>query len=302
MLLGLLFLFIGQLAGSTVVPIATKIGLQFTSPLLFVFLRFLFASILFFPFFVFSKRKKLGFSDYKNIMILALLLFFNVSLFTVGIQFTTVLMSQILYGATPIVVGILAQIFLHETLTKEKIIGLAIALSGMCFLFYQSATQQEHLTFGTPLGNVIIIGAMLGYSGWVLYSRALQTSQKYTSSQLSFFTFIFIALYMLFMLPIDKYLSSSHMFVFSNYSLLYSILVGFGSVILYFFIQLGIKYTNAFTASLFQYIGPFLTGIFSTIILHEKVTSSLFFGGILIIGGVFYATSFNYVMRLIKKV
>src|SRR5258706_13420951 len=102
MLFGFLALLFGQLTGSTVVPIATKLGMQYSLPISFLTLRFLAATILFSPLFIFSKKIKLRFSDYKKLALLSGFLFINVGFFTVCIKFTTVIMSQIFYTLTPI--------------------------------------------------------------------------------------------------------------------------------------------------------------------------------------------------------
>src|SRR5579885_2168328 len=103
MFLGLFSLLLGQLAGSTIVPIFTKIGLSFSTPLVFVCLRFVIASILFAPFFFFGEKSMLSKRDYRNFFILAGLLFGNVTLFSIAVQYTTVLMTQILYTTTPVI-------------------------------------------------------------------------------------------------------------------------------------------------------------------------------------------------------
>ncbi len=301
MLSGILALFIGAFSGSGFVPVVTKVGLQFAAPLVFVFFRFLFATLLFLPFLLFSHNKKLTKKDYTKFLILALLLFVNVTFFTIGVKYTTVIMSQMLYLPTPIVVVILAHFFLQERITKQKIVGLFIALCGVLFLLYQSAANQAVITFGTPLGNSIIIIAMLGYSGWVLYSRSLAKSQKYTTYQMTFYTFLFIALYLLVLLPFQKNLVPSQIMWTDPKGVIFAILVASISIIQYFFLQIGIKKTNAFTASLFQYVEPIFAGMVSIPLLHEKITVQFIIGGIIIFAGVFYATTFSYVKRYFSK-
>jgi len=54
--------------------------------------------------------------------------------------------------------------------------------------------------------------------------------------------------------------------------------VGAGSLIQYLFLQIGVKKTNAFTASLFQYIAPFIAATATIPLLHERVTFHLIIG------------------------
>jgi drug/metabolite transporter (DMT)-like permease len=73
------------------------------------------------------------------------------------------------------------------------------------------------------------------------------------------------------------------------------------SVIQYFFLQLGIKKTSAFTASMFQYVGPVFAGLISVPLLHEKPSMLFLIGGLIIIFGVFYATTFDNLLKYLKK-
>ncbi len=295
MLGGIIATLIGAFSGSGIVPNITKIGLQFSAPLVFVFFRFLFATIIFLPFVIFSKKTKLFKKDYMRLSILALFLFVNVTFFTIGVNLTTVIMSQLLYLPTPIVVSILGHFFLHEKLNKHKITGLFIALCGVLFLVYQSITKQgEVLTFGTPLGNSIIIIAMFGYSGWVLYSRALSKKQVYSSYQTTFFTFLFISIYLLVFMPFQQMFVPSHNSFIVPKGILLATFVAAASAVQYFFLQIGIKKTSAFSASMFQYVGPVFAGLISVPLLHEKPSVLFLAGGLIIVSGVFYATTFDY--------
>jgi len=293
---GLAALFIGQFSGSVIVPVVTKLGLKEFPALPFVFFRFVLSFILFIPIFLFQKNKKISLQQLIHIFILSFFLFLNVGLFTVGVQFTTVVMTQILYSATPIVVGIIGHFFLKEKITKQKVIGLFIALTGVGFLFYQSFEKQAHLTFGSPLGNILILIAMLGYSGYVIYSRILIKTSKYSSYQITFFTFLFTSILFSLMLPFSHVFSSTQMHI-TLLSMMSIVGVAIGTNILYFFIQVGIQRTNAFTASLFQYLAPFLAGIVSVPVFGERITFTLILGGFFIIAGVFYATSYDYVKK-----
>jgi len=79
-------------------------------------------------------------------------------------------------------------------------------------------------------------------------------------------------------------------------------LVGIGSVAQYVALQVGVKRTNAFIASLFQYVAPFIATSAAIPLLGEKVTWELVVGGILILLGVFIATTFGQVKEYIKHI
>ena len=301
MLGGILAILIGAFSGSGVVPSLTKVGVHFSAPLVFVFFRFLFATIIFSPFVIFSSKTKFFKKDYSRLLVLAFFLFVNVTFFTIGVSLTTVLMSQLLYLPTPIVVSILGHFFLHEKLNMHKIIGLIIALGGILFLLYQSIAKQSVFTFGTPLGNAIILIAMLGYSSWLLYSRHLSKKHTYSSYQTTFFTFLFITVYLLVLIPFQGSLVPSKISFIMPHGVFLAIFVALAYAIQYFFLHIGIKKTSAFTASIFQYVGPVFAGVISVPLLHEKLSTAFLIGGIVIMLGVFYATTFDYLANRKKK-
>jgi drug/metabolite transporter (DMT)-like permease len=294
---GISALFLSQVVGSVFVPIGTKIGVQTITPLFFVFGRFFIAVLFMLPLFVMNKRKQLSLREYRQAFLLAIFLFINATLFTIAIQYTTAVMSQILYTAAPIVVGLLGHYFFHNRLTKENIIGLCIALTGVLFLIMQSATKQEHMTFGTPLGNILILIAMLSFSGYLLYSGMLAKTQLFTSVQLTSVTFVFVALILFVINAIGFLFFKESIGVITTTGMSSMVVVGFGNAFAYLFTLIGIKRTNAFTASLFQYISPFLSGAFAIPFLHEKPTVTLFAGGLLILLGVFYATTWGSIKK-----
>lgn len=294
MLLGLLSLLIGQFFGNSLVPIGTKITSPFIGPILFVFFRFLVATFLLLPIFLFSKKKKISKRDYKNFIFIGFLLFINVSLFTIAIPYTTVIMSTLLYSLTPIIVGINAHFLLKERITKYNILGLIISFVGLLFLISESFATHQINAFGKPLGNILIFIGMLGYSYYVFLSRKVLNNKNHLPIQTTFITFAFATLFLfiaLFMELLLGKITISHPLPAEG--IIGFFLVGVGSVAQYLALQIGVKRTNAFTASLFQYTGPFIAASITIPLLHEQITSQLLIGGFLILSGVFIATTYG---------
>lgn len=301
MLLGFISLFIGQIFGNTVVPIGTKVTSPFTGPFLFVFVRFLIATFLLFILFLFSPKKKVHKSEYKEFFILGLCLSINVILFTVGIPHTTIIMGSLIYSITPILVGILGHFYLDEKLDTQKILGFFIATVGLGFLLSQSFSQQhQQNAFGTPFGNICIFLAMLGYSYYVFQSRRVLHKKDHYPIQTTFLTFIFVTIISFVVLVAGIGSGNIVLHALPAAGVIGFTLVGIGSVAQYLTLQIGVKRTSAFTASLFQYVSPFIAGAVAIPLLHERLTWELVVGGILILLGVFIATTFEQMKRYIK--
>jgi len=293
MLLGLLSLLLGQIFGNSVVPIGTKIAAPFTGPVLFVFLRFVVATALLFFFYLFSKPKKIKVGEYKDFAFLGFLLSINVLFFTIGIAYTTVIMSTLIYSLTPLLVGVGGHFLLQEAFTKQKVLGMLISFTGLLFLLSQSFSKLQERAFGQPLGNIIICIAMLGYSYYVIHSRKVLHEKNHAAMQTTFLTFFFVTLFLFIILLAGLGMRQVTIKPFSPEAIAGFILVGAGSIAQYLFLQIGVKKTNAFTSSLFQYTGPFIAASITIPLLHEQVTPQLIIGGFLILAGVFIATTYS---------
>lgn len=301
MLIGLGSLFIANFIGGALNSVLVKLGVREVPPLTFTMLRFLLAAIIFLPFYLKQSGKK--FPGKHIWIILAQSTFFalNVGIFSVAIQFTSAIMSQVIYLLIPIIVGLISYFVLKETFTKNKIIGTLVAFLGMLFLVEQSIFKANILSFGTWYGNLLILCGVFVYSGYLLFSQKL--TKIYSPVTTSFFTFTITFILLSITVPFELTIRSLQIdkITFVGIGSLLGLAI-FSSAIMYFLIQVGIKKTSAFTASLFQYLGPFFTAMSAAIVLREKITLPLAIGGLLIMLGVFYATTYPHIKRGIRYV
>lgn len=291
MTLGLLALLLASFIGGGVNPVLVKLGVTEIPPVTFSALRFLIATVVFAPFFI-AQKIKLTRRDIFVLCLASIPLAGNIAFFSIGIQYTTTIISQVFYAAGSLVVAILAFLFLKERFSHNKIIGLALATLGAFFLIYKSATTGEVLTFGTLLGNVIILFAVCCYATYIIVSKKVTKTRSFVA--MSFFNFLVTGLLLAFILPIELKIRP---FVVEDITTT-GIIAVFGtaivsSVIYYFLIQFGIKRAGVFYTSLFHYTGPFFTAVAAIPILGERPTADLVAGGVLIMLGVFVATTYN---------
>jgi drug/metabolite transporter (DMT)-like permease len=301
MLQGFVSLILAQIFGNSVVPIGTKIASPFTGPIIFVFFRFLIASIILYVIFNLTERKKIKKQDYKDFALLGFLLMINIILFTFGIGYTTVIMSTLIYSMTPILVGIIAHYTLQESFTKQKLLGLIISFIGILLLLNQSFSGMQSNIFGEPLGNILICIATIGYSYYIIYSRRVLHKKNNNPVQTTFLTFIFCLLFICAILIITILFGFTQFKPLPSEGIWGFIVVGLGSVVQYSCLQIGIKRTSAFTASIFQYTGPFIAAAVAIPFLHEQITVQLVFGGLLILFGVFIATTYKQLSSIFVK-
>lgn len=296
MLSGLIALFVSNFIGGALSPLFVKLGTAEIPIALFTSFRFLIAIIVLLPIILVTKNK----FDKKHVKELVLYsLFFsaNVILYAIGLKFTTALVSQILYTTVPIFTGILSYLIIHERFGFNKIAGAIIAMTGVGLIIYESLQKTGGLTFGTPLGNSILMVAILSWSMYLVMSKRL--TSIYSPLVTSFSSFVITFIIALLFVPFE--LLTSH-FLFSSVTTSGTISVLgvgiFSSAFSFFLIQYGVKKTTPFIASLFFYLAPLFSSLTALPILHEKVSIQLVLGGLLIITGVFFATTYEFIKKM----
>ncbi len=290
-------LMVGVLGGST--PILVKLGLTEFPPLLLTTLRFIIATIIFLPFFL---REKKRFTRHDIWILFTRSLFFagNAGIFSIAIQYTTAIISQVLYSFVPGIVLVMSFLFLREKMTKQRVIGLFIAVIGISILIQQSIIKTEVLTFGTLIGNILTLFAVLSWSAYAVVSKRL--TDVYSPVVTTFASFVTIIIILVPFLPIE--------YVMRPVQLENIDVVGIGSVVglgifssafMFFLTQLLIQKTSSFVTSLSQYLAPFAGAVIAIPILGEKLTPLFFLAGVCVIVGVFYATSYEIAKKHVRS-
>lgn len=300
MIYGVFSLLVANFIGGALSPIFVKLGVREIPPLTFTLLRFILAAIFIYPLYVKQKHSKLELGKSKLILLNALFFAANVALFSIAIQFTTVIMSQIIYTFVPILVGVFSILFLNEKISKNKIIGSTVAFLGLSFLISQSISKTETISLGTPLGNTLTFIAAFSWASYLVLSKKIH--QNYSSITISFTSFISTVIILIFLIPFELAIRPLNIdaITLTGMISLFGVAL-FSSVVMIYLLQTGIKINGAFIASIFGYTAPFFAIISAIPILSEKLTPELIIGGILIIFGVFYATTFSQAQKYIKS-
>lgn len=287
----LLTVIFGGLTGGLV----KLLDLQYP-PIVIILSRFLIGAVILS---IFHLRKQFVQVVLKNkyLILCGLLFTTNATLYTFGIPYTSLIMGQLLYVPTAIVVAVIGYIFLKEKLDRAQIIGLITALVGMAILFWGSIQTSDILSFGKPLGNILIGIAMFSWALYIVISRKL--SHKYSAMQITLVNFLVASVFSLFafVLMIATGFGDTHLNSLNLQSVLPLTGLGIiGLLFLVFFQQL-IKKTSAFTSSLVTYVNPVFAVFFGAVFFKEHLTPTLVVGGLTIIAAVFYTTSYKYIKK-----
>lgn len=292
---GLLALLTNSFISGALSPLFVRLGTQEFPLSVFTFLRFFIAVLVFFPI-VLRFKKKFNWEKFPSLVFYSLFFSGNAIFFGLGLQYTSVLASQILYAAVPIFTGIFSYLIIHEKFSRYKIMGALISLSGVLFIIYQSAGASSVFSLGTPFGNIIILMGVVCWSLYLVFSKKI--TAVFTPIETSFTSYVVTLLISLFIIPFEYYLKPFDISQVTSVGVTSLIGVGVVSTAFSFYlIQYGVKKTSPFTASLFFYMGPFFSSLTAVPLLHEKLTFQLIIGGFLILLGVFFATSYEFIKR-----
>jgi len=246
------------------------------------FLRFCLATLFIFPFA--AKTLKVQKKDIHKIITAGLLgITFNVSFFFLGLKFTFAINAALIIATIPIFTIVAGQIFLKEKISIRLIFAALIATFGLLAI-----AGPPIFNFGPThlLGVIFLLLASVFWVGYEIVSKDLFI--KYSPQTVTFYSFLIGSLSFL---PMFFWELSSPWIANLNAQGLAGIIYGaiFSSAIAYFAWEYGLSKIGASEASFFFYLDPVSGVIVSVLLLGEKITPFLIFGGLLIISAVILA-------------
>lgn len=208
-----------------------------------------------------------------------------------GMSLTSPIHASLLVLTTPIVITLLAAIFLKEKLTALKITGLLLGIIGGVLLVFSrdfTVTNKSNQTWGDMF---IVLGAM-SYSTYVILMKSI--AHKYSNTAILKWVFLLGSLISIPLGWHDLQLIQWNSFdVLSWFCLLY-VVVG-ATFFAYQLVNFGIHKLGASVAGSYIYSQPFFATIAAIIFLNESITITKCVSAGCIMAGVFLA---NYKPKL----
>lgn len=252
-----------------------------------IFLRFAFASIPFLPILMYYKTWQKPY--FRRLMGVAMLATVNVISYLWGIKYTTATVSQMIYAAMPLIVLLVNVLVFHRRTSWYKVVGIGIGFTGLVYILVQSILDRGTSIAGTPLGNVLIITAMVSWTMYMIFSKEM--TRHFSPLEIaavsvlsSFFPTLILASWELVFV--------THHFDHLMVGVMAAAYMGiFGTFIAYISYQYALKHTSALMTSLTNYIQPITTGILAMLILGERVTLGFIVGAFIVFSGIFMTTT-----------
>ena len=255
-------------------------------PFGFIVLRVVCATFLFWGFSLMVTTKKIDRKDFPKLIAAA---FFGVTLnmltFFKGLQYTTPINGSVIMITVPIFVFILSATILKEQVTKLKVTGIGLGLSGalVLSLYGQSSAYGENIL----LGNFLVFINAASYSYYLILIKKL--TSKYHPYDFIKWLFLFGSIMVL---PFGyTELSAVNWQDFPSY-IWFSVgfVIVFATFGTYLLNPLALKNLKATTVSTFLYLQPIFAGIFAIAMGSDQLDLVKGLAALLIFIGVYLVT------------
>lgn len=249
---------------------------------LFTF-RALGASALFWTVSLFQPQEKIQKGDMWRIALASFLGFFLTQMtFLIGITMATAIDSAILGTLGPVFTMIVAYFFVGEPITGKKAGGVALSLTGVIFLIFNSV-HGGGASATTPMGLFMLLLNSLTFAMYLGIFRPLVS--KY--SVVTFMKWVF-----LFSLMMSLPFSFKEMFTMDYAAVPVTVrweigyLIFFATFIAYYLIPYGQKLIRPTLVSMYNYLSPIIATVVSIWTGMDHLTWQKILAAAAIVGGV----------------
>lgn len=233
------------------------------APLSCVSLRLAFGAAVFWAVSFFMKPETVSRRDKLMLIALGSLgIFGYMSMFAIGISYTTPVNFAIFNAMQPLWVVIVSAIFYHESVDSRKLLGLAVGFVGalLCIL----SEPAKGCADNALLGNTFAIFASIIYAIYlVLSARMVGHLKSITILRYTFSSAAVVAVVVTAVVGFDIHLFSSN-FKFVPFAVLLFVLV-FPTVLTYFLVPIGLKYLKSSVVAIYGYVTLLVAAIVSYI-------------------------------------
>jgi drug/metabolite transporter (DMT)-like permease len=272
-----------------------KPTLNFISPLLFVTIRFLIATIVLTLIYR-EKLLKIPFSTFKMGTLLGIFLFIGFVVQTIGLKYTTATKSALITG-TFVVFTPLLQVFVERKPIKAgSVLGVILVFAGLIFLSTNQSNFIELLkSMGSDfnLGDFLTLICAIFFAAYIVYLDLI--SDKTDFNHIVWIQIVVTLIGSFLLMYFFDYFSIEPILFKLNGQVLFTIFYTsiFATIITTFLQTKYQKYTTPTRAAIIFTFEPLLASLLAYLILNETIGIFGVIGGVLIILGVLSSELFD---------
>lgn len=214
-----------------------------------------------------------------------------------GVERTLASNASVLALTVPVLTALSASIFLHEHLTKLRLLSFVIAILGVCLISMKDIQHARLFRLEYMGGNLLVLASCAGSAFYNSFSR--RALSRFSAAQVLVWSFIVADLELLMLYAFTEtgdWRQLAHLGPSAWWSLVLIAIFSLGlSMLLYFSV---IQSVEVMRAALSIYLLPFFGVSFSALLLKESLTPSLMIGGALIFVSCFLVTVYEEKQRV----
>ena len=265
--------------------VATKIVLDYVTPVELLGLRFLIGLPVLFLVIRFKKvRLEFPPEGRRQILIGSAIITVHFLIQITGLKYTSATNTGWLISVTPLVMAVLSYFMLRERLGKKEIIGIGVATVGILLLV--SRGDFGTLNWISSVGDWLVLASA---HTWALYTIATRDLSR-SSNPLAVTFMVLLPSGMLMLLYMTFMSDWSAFLLLPQEAIVALVFLGvLGLAIAHWFWQEGVAELGAARAGLYLYLEPVATTALAVPYLGERFTWATGVGGLLVLAGVFWA-------------
>lgn len=272
------------------IPVTKGLLSEWMTPAGYMLVRASCAALLFWAAGCLLKREHVERKD-MLLLLLGSLLGFVLSQFltAVALEYTTPVYFSLITALSPVIVMLLASLFLKEPITGHKTIGVILGVAGALLLILNADTSGE-AGKSNLLGIMLAVISVTAYSVYLIIMRTV--SPKYSPvTQMKWtylFAFIILLPFCLPSLPQQRLFTSP--FSWEGYGEL-AFIIFFSTIIGYTLVPMGMKYLRATTVSVYMNLQPVVASLAAILVGQDTFSWDKPAAALLVIIGAYVVTT-----------
>lgn len=206
-----------------------------------------------------------------------------------GTERSTASNAALIYLTIPILTAVLANLILGERMTWIRWLSLAISLAGVLLLSRSELKQQDLVSREYLIGNVLVLIACCSSSFYNVYCKELLA--RFSSIEVLVYSYLVVVVVSI---PLLVWVEPLSLAMIRNYTLttwfcvlVLSVMSWGLAMVLWLYVLNRIDVSQA---SVSIYLLPFLGVLIAAVTLHERISWSVFVGGLITLAGALMIT------------
>ncbi len=271
------------------IPVTKALVAHWMTPMGYTSTRMVFGTLVFWGIAVIGRAEAVSRRDFLVVVVGGLLGYLGTQyMFSQSIEHTTPIIFALLISLTPVVTLVISFVFLHETITTRKCIGIIFSVSGAFLVILEGGRGGAGVS--DVLGILFAFLCIVFYASYMVVTRTVAT--RYTPVTIAKWMFLVSALVLLPAMP--STFSAQVLFTrevtVSSLGLLGFALI-FSTILAFFCMPLALKKLEAGTVSIFMNLQPLVASVVAVAAGQDSFTLRKGVAALLVLLGVYLVTS-----------